>query len=149
MKQNKQTYKKIVDEYTPKNKVFKNCIMAFIFGGMICTLGEFIKSYYLTIDMSSKDAGTMSTVTLIALTAILTGFGVFDKIGKYAGAGTIVPITGFANSVVAPALEFKREGYVLGSAAKIFTIAGPVLLFGYSASMLVGFIEYIIKILGL
>lgn len=149
MKQNKQTYKKLVDEYTPKNKVFKNCIMAFLFGGIICTLGEFIKSYYMILNMNSKDAGTMSTVTLIALTAILTGFGVFDKIGKYAGAGTIVPITGFANSVVAPALEFKREGYVLGSAAKIFTIAGPVLLFGYSASMLVGFIEYIIKILGL
>ncbi len=148
MKQTKETYKKVVDEYTPKNKILKNCVLAFIFGGIICTFGEVIKNVLINFDFTSKDAGTMTSVILVALTALLTGLGVYDKLGKYGGAGMIVPITGFANSVVAPALEFKREGYVLGSAAKIFTLAGPVLLYGYSCSMLVGFISYIIEKLG-
>ncbi|QSX06388.1 stage V sporulation protein AC [Sedimentibacter sp. zth1] len=148
MKQNKQTYAKVVDEFTPKNKIIKNCILAFIFGGAICTIGEVVKNILINLNFTSEDAGTMSSVILIGMTALLTGFGVYDKLGKYGGAGTIVPITGFANSVVAPALEFKREGYVLGSAAKIFTIAGPVLLFGYSSSMLVGFISYVLKLFG-
>jgi len=148
LKQTKETYKKVVDEYTPKNKILKNCVLAFIFGGIICTFGEVIKNVLISFDFTSKDAGTMTSVILVALTALLTGLGVYDKLGKYGGAGMIVPITGFANSVVAPALEFKREGYVLGSAAKIFTLAGPVLLYGYSCSMLVGFISYIIEKLG-
>ncbi len=148
MKQTKETYKKVVDEYTPKNKILKNCVLAFIFGGIICTFGEVIKNLLISLDFTTKDAGTMTSVILVALTALLTGLGVYDKLGKYGGAGMIVPITGFANSVVAPALEFKREGYVLGSAAKIFTLAGPVLLYGYSSSMLVGFISYIIEKLG-
>jgi len=148
LKQTKETYKKVVDEYTPKNKILKNCVLAFIFGGIICTFGEVIKNVLISFDFTSKDAGTMASVILVALTALLTGLGVYDKLGKYGGAGMIVPITGFANSVVAPALEFKREGYVLGSAAKIFTLAGPVLLYGYSCSMLVGFISYIIEKLG-
>jgi len=148
LKQTKETYKKVVDEYTPKNKILKNCVLAFIFGGIICTFGEVIKNVLINFDFTSKDAGTMTSVILVALTALLTGLGVYDKLGKYGGAGMIVPITGFANSVVAPALEFKREGYVLGSAAKIFTLAGPVLLYGYSCSMLVGFISYIIEKLG-
>lgn len=149
MKQNKETYKKVVDEYTPKNKVFKNCVFAFLFGGAICTLGEIIKNILLALDFTTKNSGTMTSVILVALTAILTGLGVYDVLGKYGGAGTIVPITGFANSVVAPALEFKREGYVLGSAAKIFTLAGPVLLFGYSSSMLVGLISYLLNLFGI
>ncbi len=144
MKQTKETYKKIVDEYTPKNKIFKNCVLAFIFGGAICTFGELIKNILVGFDFTSDDAGTMTSVILIALTALLTGIGVYDKLGKYGGAGMIVPITGFANSVVAPTLEFKKEGYILGSAAKIFTLAGPVLLYGYSSSMLVGLISYLI-----
>ena len=148
MKQTKETYKKVVDEYTPKNKIFKNCVLAFLFGGAICTLGEVIKNILISFQFTSKDAGSMTSVILVGLTAILTGLGVYDKLGKYGGAGTIVPITGFANSVVAPALEFKREGYVLGSAAKIFTLAGPVLLYGYSSSMLVGLISYLMKKFG-
>lgn len=148
MKQNKQTYKKVVDEFTPKNTIFKNCILAFIIGGGICTFGEVVKTILMNNNVSKEDAGSLTLVIIIGITAILTGIGVFDKIAKYAGAGTIVPITGFANSIVAPALEFKREGYILGSAAKIFTIAGPVLLFGYSSSMLVGLISYILELLG-
>ncbi len=146
MKHTKETYSKIVDQYTPKNKIFKNCILAFIFGGVICTFGELIKNILINNSFTEDDAGAMTLVILIALTALLTGIGVYDKLGKYAGAGMIVPITGFANSVVAPTLEFKKEGYVLGSAAKIFTLAGPVLLFGYSSSMLVGLISYIIEL---
>ena len=145
MKQTKETYKKVVDEYTPKNKIFKNCILAFIFGGVICTFGELIKNIFMNYKFKEDDAATIALVILIGLTAILTGLGVYDKLAKYGGAGMIVPITGFANSVVAPALEFKREGYILGSAAKVFTLAGPVLLFGYSSSMLVGFIDLIIN----
>lgn len=148
MKQTKETYKKVVDEYTPKNKLFKNCVLAFVFGGAICTLGEVIKNVLINFDFTSKDAGTMTSVILVGLTAILTGLGVYDKLGKYGGAGTIVPITGFANAVVAPALEFRREGYVLGTAAKVFTLAGPVLLYGYSSSMLVGLISYLLKKFG-
>lgn len=144
MKQTKETYKKIVDEYTPKNKLLKNCVLAFIFGGAICTFGELIKNILMNFSFTADDAGAMTSVILIALTALLTGIGIYDKLGKYGGAGMIVPITGFANSVVAPTLEFKREGYVLGSASKIFTLAGPVLLFGYSSSMLVGLISYFI-----
>lgn len=144
MKQTKETYKKIVDQYTPKNKILKNCVLAFIFGGAICTFGELIKNILMNNSFSKDDAGSMTLVIIIALTALLTGLGVYDKLGKYGGAGMIVPITGFANSVVAPTLEFKREGYILGSAAKIFTLAGPVLLFGYSSSMLVGLISYLI-----
>lgn len=145
MKQTKETYKKIVDQYTPKNKIFKNCILAFIYGGVICTFGELVKNILINYAFTEDDAGTMTLVIIIALTALLTGLGVYDKLGKYGGAGMIVPITGFANSVVAPTLEFKREGYILGSAAKIFTLAGPVLLFGYSSSMLVGLISYLIN----
>ena len=146
MKQTKETYKQVVDNYTPKNKILKNCILAFIFGGAICTFGELIKNILATnFDFSLDDAGTATLVILIAITALLTGLGVYDKLGKYGGAGMIVPITGFANSVVAPTLEFKREGFILGSASKIFTLAGPVLLFGYSSSMLVGLISYIIN----
>jgi len=148
MKQTKETYKKLVDEYTPKNKIFKNCILAFIFGGAICTFGELIKNILMNFSFKADDAGAMTLVILIALTALLTGIGVYDKLGKYGGAGMIVPITGFANSVVAPTLEFKREGYILGSASKIFTLAGPVLLFGYSSSMLVGLISYLIDMFG-
>lgn len=145
MKHTKETYKKVVDQYTPKNKIGKNCVLAFIFGGAICTFGELVKNILIYYSFTEKDAGAMTLVIIIALTALLTGLGVYDKLGKYGGAGMIVPITGFANSVVAPTLEFKREGYILGSAAKIFTLAGPVLLFGYSSSMLVGLISYIIE----
>ncbi len=144
MKYNKESYKKVVDEYTPKNKMLKNCVMAFIFGGAICTLGELIKNIFISgFDVPKDDAGVMALVVLIGLSALLTGFGVYDNLGKIAGAGTIVPITGFANSVVSPALEFKKEGLVLGTAANIFKLAGPVLVYGYLSSFLVGLLSLI------
>lgn len=139
MKYDKNTYKQVVDEYTPKNKMLKNCIWAFIFGGAICLLGEIIKNIFMTgFNVAEKDAGPMSSVVLVALSALFTGIGWYDKLGKVGGAGTVVPITGFANSVVSPALEFKREGFILGTAANIFKLAGPVLVFGYLSSFIVG-----------
>ncbi len=144
MKYTKENYKKVVDEYTPKNKKLKNFVLAFIFGGGICLLGEIIKNIYVSVlNVPSDEASVMSSVTLVALSALLTGLGVYDDLGKYGGAGTVVPITGFANSVVSPALEFKREGYILGTAANIFKLAGPVLLFGYFASFIAGILSLI------
>ena len=142
MKYDKESYKKVVDEYTPKNSIFKNCILAFIFGGSICTIGEIIKNIFISyFSVPTDDAGVMTSVVLIGISAALTGIGVYDNLGKYGGAGTIVPITGFANSVVSPALEFKKEGYILGTAANIFKLAGPVLLYGYLASFCVGILS--------
>lgn len=144
MKYNKETYKKVVDEHTPKNKCLKNCVMAFIFGGSICTIGEIIKNIFILYFSIPKDeAAVMSSMVLVTLSALLTGIGVYDNLGKVAGAGTIVPITGFANSVVSPALEFKKEGYILGTAANIFKLAGPVLLYGYFSSFLAGILSLI------
>lgn len=139
MKYDKNSYKQVVDEYTPKNKMLKNCIWAFIFGGSICLLGEIIKNVFMNVfNVAEKDAGPMTLVALIALSALLTGLGWYDKLGKVGGAGTVVPITGFANSVVSPALEYKREGFVLGTAANIFKLAGPVLIYGYLSAFIVG-----------
>lgn len=144
MKYTKESYKKVVDEYTPKNKMLKNFVMAFIFGGAICTLGEIIKSIYMSgFNVPQDEASVMSSVTLVALSALLTGLGVYDTLGKYGGAGTVVPITGFANSVVSPALEFKKEGFILGTASNIFKLAGPVLVFGYLASFIAGILSLI------
>jgi len=146
MKYNKDNYKQIVDEFTPKNKMLKNCFFAFIFGGAICLLGEIIKNMFISgFSVSEEDAGPMASVVLVALSAMLTGIGWYDKLGKYGGAGTVVPITGFANSVVSPALEFKREGYILGTAANIFKLAGPVLVFGYLTSFIVGLLSLVFK----
>lgn len=146
MKYNKESYKKVVDEFTPKNKMLKNFIMAFIIGGAICVLGEIFKNIYISgFSISDDDAAVASSVTLVALSALLTGLGWYDQIGKVAGAGTIVPITGFANSVVSPALEYKREGYILGTASNIFKLAGPVLLFGYFTSFIAGILSLIFK----
>jgi stage V sporulation protein AC len=139
MKYDKNSYKQVVDEYTPKNKMLRNCIWAFIFGGSICLIGEIIKNVFMNFfNVAEKDAGPMTLVVLIALSAILTGLGWYDKLGKVGGAGTVVPITGFANSVVSPALEYKREGFILGTAANIFKLAGPVLVYGYLSAFIVG-----------
>lgn len=144
MKYTKESYKKVVDEYTPKNKKMRNFVLAYIFGGAICLIGEIIKNIYMAIlSVPQDEASVMSSVTLVALSAFLTGLGVYDDLGKYGGAGTVVPITGFANSVVSPALEFKREGYILGTAANIFKLAGPVLVFGYFASFIAGLLSLI------
>lgn len=144
MKYTNEDYQKIVEEYTPKNKILGNCVKAFIVGGIICVLGEVIKNLFISkFGVVDKDAGTISLVILIALSALLTGLGIYDKIGKFAGAGTVVPITGFANSVVSPALEHKREGFILGTAANMFKLAGPVLVFGYFTSFIVGLLSII------
>lgn len=136
-----KNYQQRVKETAPKSKTFGQCVRAFISGGAICVLGQAIHDFgssVLFLDMQSCAAFT--SIVLIFLGALLTGVGLYDRIGKWAGAGSVVPITGFANSIVAPAMEFRREGLVLGTAAKLFQIAGPVLVYGISASVLVGLI---------
>lgn len=136
-------YEKMVDELSPKSPMMKDCLNAFWIGGLICLLGQLILNGYLACGLSKEDAGTACSMTLVLISAILTGLSVYDDIAKVAGAGTLVPITGFANSVVAPAVEFKTEGFVLGVAAKMFTIAGPVIVYGVSASVVYGIIYWI------
>lgn len=136
-------YEKMVDELSPKSPMMKDCLNAFWIGGLICLLGQLILNGYLACGLSKEDAGTACSMTLVLISAILTGLSVYDDIAKVAGAGTLVPITGFANAVVAPAVEFKTEGFVLGVGAKIFTIAGPVILYGTAASVVYGLIYWI------
>lgn len=142
----KNDYSNMVDKASPNSPKLINCIKAFVIGGGICTLGQVILTLLENAGLSEKEAQAGVSGILIILTAILTGIGVFDKIARHAGAGTIVPITGFANSVVSPALEFQHEGLVLGTAAQMFSIAGPVILFGISSSFLYGLIIFIFKL---
>ena len=138
---NPEHYARLTERFSPPSKLGMGILRAFWVGGVICMLGQFIMDVGSRwLHLSSRDAGTLASVTLVFLTALLTGIGVFDKLGQYAGAGTFVPITGFANAMVSPALEFRREGLVLGLGAKLFTIAGPVLVYGISASVVVGVI---------
>ncbi len=140
----KKTYKKYADARAKKSPTVKNCICAFIFGGLICTIAEILHSVYSDVLlMEEENALTLVSVTLIFAAALLTGIGVFDKIAKVAGAGTLVPITGFANSVVSPAIDTKKEGWILGVGAKIFTIAGPVLLYGILSGAVYGVIYWV------
>lgn len=143
---NKKTYKKYAAAHAPKSPLLRDCVLAFLVGGAICCFGQFLTALYRDAGLSKEDAGTLTSVTLIFLTAFLTGIGVFDKIAKFAGAGTLVPITGFANSVVSPAIDTKSEGLVLGVGAKIFTIAGPVLLYGTLAGAVYGVILFISRL---
>ena len=136
----------MVDKASPNSPVFLNCIKAFVFGGAICTIGQIIATLLQNAGLGEKEVQAGTSSILIIATAILTGIGVFDKIARHAGAGTIVPITGFANSVVSPALEFKHEGFVLGTAAQMFSIAGPVILYGIASSFLYGLIIFIFKL---
>lgn len=134
-------YSWLTQQMSPASKMGSGVLRAFWVGGLICTIGQaIIDAGTQLLDMTTANASTLASITLILLTALLTGLGVFDKIGKYAGAGSFVPITGFANAMVSPALEFRREGLVLGVGAKLFTIAGPVLVYGIGASVLYGFI---------
>ncbi|OPJ56725.1 stage V sporulation protein AC [Alkalithermobacter paradoxus] len=135
-------YKKYVDNKSPKPNYLKNYILAFVIGGIICVLGQFILNTYISFGLDKEGASTATSITLILLGAFLTGIGVYDVIGKYGGAGSAIPITGFSNSIVSPAMEFKREGYVLGVGGKMFTIAGPVLVYGIGSSVVVGIIYY-------
>ena len=140
-------YQRIVKEMAPKSPVKKDCLNAFWIGGLICALGQLLINGYTALGMEKEMASTAGSMTLVALSALLTGLSVYDDIAKVAGAGTLVPITGFANSVAAPAVEFKTEGFVLGVGAKIFTIAGPVIVYGVSAGVVYGVIYWITTIM--
>ncbi|MDD6251020.1 MAG: stage V sporulation protein AC [Oscillospiraceae bacterium] len=146
MMSNKE-YSRLLKEKSPKSPVLKDCIFAFLIGGFICTLGEAFTSLYTYLKISEDDAKTLTSVTLVFIGVLLTVFGLYDRIAKYAGAGTLVPITGFANSVASPAIEFKFEGFVLGVGAKMFTIAGPVIVYGVTASVVYGLIYYLFSYL--
>ena len=139
-----QEYDSMVQKASPRSPVFMDCLLAFLFGGAICTLGQAIANLFMLMGLTLKDARTGVSIMLILLSATLTAFGVFDDIAKHAGAGTLVPITGFANSMVSPAMEFKSEGFVTGLGAKMFVVSGPVLVFGISASVIYGIILFII-----
>lgn len=141
----KQEYSKMVDAASRPSPIVKDVSLAFLVGGGICVLGQLLLTGYKMTDLDLQSAKTMVSVTLIFLAAVLTGFGVFDRIAKFAGAGTLVPITGFANSIVSPAIEYKTEGQILGLGAKMFTIAGPVLVYGISASAIYGIILWIFE----
>ena len=147
MEINKKTYDKMAKKASPPSPKLKDCALAFLVGGFICTIGETLSYIYAEYCNLKPDIVKMLVpVTLITIAAILTGLGIFEKIAKYAGAGTLVPITGFSNAVVSPAIEFKSEGYVLGVGAKMFTIAGPVILYGTVASVIYGVIYWIITL---
>lgn len=141
-----QQYQQLVNSIKPKPPIVRNALGAFFVGGFICLIAQVIQEGFLSIGLSQKEASTATVVVMVFLGALLTGLGVYDNIAKFAGAGSIVPITGFANSIVSPALEFKREGFVYGVAAKMFTIAGPVLVYGFIVSILVGLIYYLFVI---
>jgi stage V sporulation protein AC len=134
-------YEKFIKDKMPKPKLFTNCIKAFVVGGLICDIGQFINNSLEGMKLSQELVSAGSAIILVFLGAFFTGIGVYDKLGRFAGAGSIVPITGFSNSIVSPAMEFKREGYVFGVGARMFTIAGPVLVFGISTSVVVGIIH--------
>lgn len=136
-------YQNYVDKKSPNSPILKNCFNAFWVGGLICTLGQIILNICKSRGLSQDISGTIVSIILIGISAFLTGLNIFNKIGKFAGAGSLVPITGFANSVVSPAMEYKSEGYVMGVGGKMFTVAGPVLVFGISASIIVGIIYLI------
>ncbi len=140
-------YQQYIKNAAPKSSLLKECAFAFLVGGLICVLGEALNDLGSTIGLDEKGVDAFRTMTLIFLGALFTGFGIYDLLGSFAGAGSIVPITGFANSVVAPALEYKWEGYVLGVGAKLFTIAGPVLVYGISSSVVVGIIYFLVKVM--
>ena len=140
-------YGKLVKSMAPKSPIKKDCLFAFMIGGLICTFGQVLLNGYGALGLDKTDAGTATSATLIALSALLTGLSLYDNIAKYAGAGTLVPITGFANSVAAPAVEFKTEGFILGVGAKMFTIAGPVIVYGVSDSVVYGLIYWITTLL--
>lgn len=137
-------YQEYVDKKSPNSPIFKNCFNAFWVGGLICCIGQIILDICKYRGLSSDLSGTICSIILIGISAFLTGLNVFNKIGKFAGAGSLVPITGFANSVVSPAMEYKSEGYVMGVGAKMFTVAGPVLVYGISTSIVVGLVYFIL-----
>ena len=140
-------YGALVARMAPKSPMWRDCLNAFWIGGLICVVGQIFTNCYGAWGLEKQDAGTAASMTLVALSALLTGLSVYDDIAKHAGAGTLVLITGFANAIAAPAVEFKTEGFVLGVGAKMFTIAGPVIVYGLAASVVYGFIYWLYTIL--
>ena len=136
-------YQEYVDKKSPNSPILKNCFNAFWVGGLICSIGQIIMDICKYKGLSQELSGTVVSIILIAISAFFTGLNIFNKIGKFAGAGSLIPITGFANSIVSPAMEYKSEGFVMGVGAKMFTVAGPVLVYGISTSILVGILYLI------
>ena len=147
MKVTKQEYKQMVKKASPPSPKLKNFFFAYLIGGFICMLGQTFKELYTYLKITPEVVKLLVPVTLIVIASLLTGFKVFDNIAKVAGAGTLVPITGFSNAITSPAIEFKSEGFVLGVGAKIFTIAGPVILYGVAASVVYGFIYWLMQMI--
>ncbi|MBE6631476.1 MAG: stage V sporulation protein AC [Ruminococcaceae bacterium] len=143
----KKAYRKYADKRAKKSDVLKNCCCAFFVGGMICVIGEVLKNLYVRIGIEETEAASLVSVSLIFLSILLTGLDLYKKIAKHAGAGTLVPITGFANAMAAPAIDSKSEGFILGVGAKIFSISGPVILYGISASVIYGIIYWVTNII--
>lgn len=144
-KKSKQEYQKMVEKASPNSHIILDCVKAFVIGGLICCVGQVITNLFEYYGFSQNDLGIYTSSVLIFIASFMTGMGWYSKLGKFAGAGSIVPITGFSNSITSPAIEFKKEGYILGVGAKIFIIAGPVILYGILTSMAVGIIYYILK----
>ena len=142
-----EEYKKVSQKYSRNSPLLKDCTMAFLIGGLICCIGQALTTLYMYWGLEQEVASAVTSVSLVFLSALLTGFNVYDNIAKFAGAGTLGPITGFANAVVSPALEFKSEGFVLGVGAKLFVIAGPVLVYGLSSGIVVGIIAFLFQLL--
>ena len=141
---NPKQYEKYIKDKMPKPKYLKNCVSAFIVGGLICDVAQFISDMARSYGYEQQAVASITAITMVFLGAFLTGLGIYDRIGRFAGAGSIVPITGFANSIVSPAMEFKREGFVFGVGAKMFVLAGPVLVYGISTSIIVGLLYYLL-----
>ncbi|MEN6349309.1 MAG: stage V sporulation protein AC [Syntrophomonas sp.] len=139
-----EEYETLVQRVKPKPPILKNCFWAFLVGGLICMLAQIIQNYLVSTGLAKTDAASYTSVTMIFLGALLTGIGVYDQLGKVAGAGSIVPITGFSNAIVSSAMEFKKEGYIFGVGARIFSVAGPTLVFGFVIAVLVGLIKVFI-----
>ena len=136
-------YAKLVKQMSPRSRLGKDCLWAFLVGGLICTLGQLLIAAYTVLGLPAPDAATAASLTLVALSALLTGLSLYDDLAKHAGAGTLVPITGFSNAVSAAAIEYRSEGFITGVGAKMFTIAGPVIVYGTAASVVYGFIYWL------
>lgn len=145
MGMNNEEYVKYVESKATKSNIAKNCLMAFLIGGAICVFGQLIMNIGISSGLDKKTASTLTSISLIFIAAFLTAIRVFHKIGKVAGAGTIVPITGFSNSIVSPAMEYKSEGIMLGIGANMFKVAGPVLVYGIGSSVIVGLVYWLVK----
>ena len=141
------TKKQLIEKYSPGSRLLRNSSLAFLFGGSIAVIGEILRLAYLSLGADEELSGTLVSISLIGLAAIITGIGLFDRLARYSGAGTLVPITGFSNAVVSEAMDSSSEGYVLGVGAKIFTVAGPVILYGITAGAIYGVIYYVISLI--